>query len=122
MAAEDRARLPNDLDIENVIEEIEAAGRSELSAVRSHLARMIEHLAKAVSSPAAYPATKWPGEVTREHGDAARSFTPSMRQNIDLDRVWQDGCATPVRACGHTARRWPPCRTAALPAWKRSSI
>ncbi len=32
-----RRDLPDDLDIENVAEEIESVGRSELAAVKSHL-------------------------------------------------------------------------------------
>ena len=91
MAAKDRARLPDDLDIENVIEEIETVGRSELAGVRCHLVRMLEHLIKAVSSPAAYPATTWMGEVAREQAGAEGGFTPSMRRNIDPDRLWRDG-------------------------------
>jgi hypothetical protein len=88
--AADPTRLPNDLDIANVIEEIETVGRSELSGVRSHLTRMLEHLVKAVSSPQAYPATMWMAEVAREQAEAERGYTRSMRQNLDLDRVWRD--------------------------------
>jgi hypothetical protein len=110
MAAEGRARLPNDLDIENVIEEIETVGRSELAGVRSHLTRMLEHLVKAVSSPTAYPATKWMGEVAREQTAAVAGYTPSMRQNLDLARVWRDArriAAADLAAYGEAAAALP---------------
>jgi hypothetical protein len=83
------AALPNDFDIENVAEEIETLGRSELQSVESHLVRMLEHVIKATSSPAAYPATMWQADVTREQGDAENRYRPSMRQALDLERVWR---------------------------------
>ena len=87
--AETPAALPNDLDIENVAEEIETLGRSELQAVESRLVRMLEHVIKAASSPTAYPATMRQAEVTREQGDAENGYRPSMRQALDLERVWR---------------------------------
>ena len=98
--AAEPGRLPNDLDIGNVIEEIETVGRSELAAVRSHLTLMLEHVVKAVSSPTAYPATMWMGEVAREQTEAESGFTRSMRQNLDLERVWRDA----VRLAGASLR------------------
>jgi hypothetical protein len=79
LAAGGRAGLPNDLDLENVAEEIEGVGRSELAAVRSQLSVMLVHLIKAVSSPEAWPLRMWLGEVTRARDDAADAFTLSMR-------------------------------------------
>ena len=81
--------LPNDLDIENVAEEIETLGRSELHGVERHLMRMLEHVIKAVSSPTAYPATMWMEEVAREQGEAADGYRPSMRQNLDTEVIWR---------------------------------
>jgi Domain of unknown function DUF29 len=43
--------VPNDLDIENVAEEIESVGRSELAAVRSYLRLILLHLLKMVAEP-----------------------------------------------------------------------
>jgi uncharacterized protein DUF29 len=110
MAAEGGARLPNDLDVGNVIEEIETVGRSEMAGVRSHLTRMLEHLIKAVPSPTAYPATKWMGEVAREQTAAIAGYTPSMRQNLDLARVWRDArrvAAADLAAYGEAAAALP---------------
>ena len=104
------AALPNDLDIENVAEEIETLGRSELQGVGSHLARMLEHVIKAASSPAAYPPTTWLGEVAREQGDAAEAHRPSMRQNLDLDGAWRRArriAAVELRAFGEAIAPLP---------------
>ena len=38
--------LPNELDIENVAEEIESVGRSELAAVESYIELILLHLIK----------------------------------------------------------------------------
>jgi len=83
------AALPNELDLEHVVEEIQDLGRSELNSVLSHLEGMLMHLAKAASSPEALPARKWLAEIDEHQGQATRRFTPAMRQQIGLDRCWR---------------------------------
>ena len=48
-----RRDLPNELDIENVAEEIESVGRSELAAVESYLQLILVHLVKLRVEPEA---------------------------------------------------------------------
>ena len=88
--ARSRRDLPNDLDLEHVAEEVEDMGRAQRDAVESHLVRMVEHLVKLLSSPAAEPSRGWRREASVHQGEAARRFTPGMRQAIDLARVWRD--------------------------------
>jgi hypothetical protein len=110
LAAAGRAGLPNDLDLENVAEEIESVGRSELTAVRSHLTVMLVHLIKAVSSPEAYPTRLWLGEATRAQGEAADAFTPAMRQHLDPGAVWRRAlkdAAAALRAHGEAMAKLP---------------
>src|SRR3954447_26417050 len=49
--AETRRDLPNELDLENVAEEIEDVGKSELSNVESFIRLILIHLLKLASAP-----------------------------------------------------------------------
>jgi len=84
-----RRDLPNDLDIENVAEEIESVGRSELAAVESHLQLIFAHLIKLFVEPEADAARHWRSEIYGFHSEIRRRYAPSMRQRIDLDDLWR---------------------------------
>jgi hypothetical protein len=81
--------VPNDLDIENVAEEIESVGRSELAAVESFLQLVLAHLIKLVVTPDATSARHWRSEIFHFSSQARRRYAPSMRQRIDLDAIWR---------------------------------
>jgi hypothetical protein len=78
-----------DLDWPNIAEEIEAVGRSELNAVTSLLTQALLHMLKAEAWPLAREVPHWQAEARRFRGDAADRFAPSMRQRIDLARVYR---------------------------------
>ena len=77
------------LDWSNVIEEIEAMGRSELRACRSYLQQVIFHLLRLHAWPGSQAASHWRDETRVFLDLAAQSFTPSMRQEIDLDAEYR---------------------------------
>ncbi|TCZ65529.1 DUF29 domain-containing protein [Roseicella aquatilis] len=83
------AGLPNDLDLENIAEEVEAVGRSELAAVESHLFNLLVHAAKALSPPQASPVRHWLEEMSLAQQGALRSVAPSMRRRLDLQGLWR---------------------------------
>jgi hypothetical protein len=83
-----RRDVPNELDIENVAEEIESVGRSELAAVESYIRLILVHLIKLYAEPDAETARHWLGEIAALHSDMRRRYAPSMRQRIDLDEIW----------------------------------
>ncbi len=83
-----RRELPNELDVENVAEEIESVGRSELAAVESQLHNIFVHLIRLIAQPQADAARHWRGELVAFQGEALRRYAPSMRQRIDLNRIW----------------------------------
>lgn len=86
-----RARnLPNELDLENVAEEIESVGRSELHAVESFLQLVLIHVLKAAANPDPRLVAKWRSEADRFNTDAVRRLAPSMLGRIDLNAVWAD--------------------------------
>lgn len=89
-AAASGTNLP--VDWENVAEEIESVGRSELRALESALTRVIEHLLKLEWSPASDPRAGW-GDSVSEHRNRARreiKGSPSLRGRLDLPDVYLD--------------------------------
>lgn len=84
-----RPDRPNDVDFENVVEEIESVGRSQLRAVESHLRLVLEHLVKLASAPDSSAAGHWTAEILNWRTDLEAAISPSMHQRIDLDRWWR---------------------------------
>lgn len=78
----------NDLDWPHIIEEIEDVGGSAIRAVTSLLRRAIEHVLKLHGWPGHPAASHWWSETLGFLADAQASFTPGMRQRLDLDRIY----------------------------------
>ncbi|MBV9078262.1 MAG: DUF29 domain-containing protein [Methylobacteriaceae bacterium] len=89
LAADPRAAPPG-LDLEHLAEEIADLGKSELRAATSPLVQALAHLAKLAGDPGSLAAAHWAGEVLRFLLDARAAYAPSMRRQIDLDRLWRD--------------------------------
>ena len=89
-----RGEQPNDIDWENVVEEIESVGRSEISAVRSLLLRALEHMLKAAAWPEAASARKWLHEARTFLRDARFEWAPRMAQRLDLAELYAEAVAT----------------------------
>lgn len=85
----DRPDLPNALDLDHVIEEIESVGSSELASVQSYLRLVFVHLIKLAWSPNPEPRSRWREEVLGYHAEFLTRYAPSMRQHIDLDLIWR---------------------------------
>jgi hypothetical protein len=108
-----RGERVNDVDWARVVEEIEDVGLSELNAVRSHLRLMLVQLLKVYGWPVRLSVAHWREEIAAFQAEAAQRFAPSMRQRIDLDRLYaaalkQVGAAD----CGRPPAPWPaecPC-------------
>ena len=82
----------DNLDWDNIIEEIEALGRSEYSAVVSLLRRQIEHRLKIdyVSLPECR--NKWKSEVIAFKKNIKRTLAPSMKPKLEKEfsEIYQD--------------------------------
>jgi Domain of unknown function DUF29 len=87
--ARTRRDLPNELDVENVAEEIECVGRSELFAAQSLIRQILIHLIKTVSTTDVGLAKHWRGEVVQFHMDLADRITPSMLHRLDIQLIWE---------------------------------
>lgn len=84
-----RRGLPNEFDVENVAEEIESVGRSELAAVKSLIRQVFIHLIKLVVEEDAPARRHWRGEIFAFHAEIVGRYSPSMRQRIDIDELWR---------------------------------
>lgn len=84
-----RPDLPNAFDPENVAEEIESVGRSELAAVKSQIRSILVHLAKLVLEPGSDATRHWAAEIVTFHSELTDRYAASMRQRIDLDALWR---------------------------------
>ncbi len=84
-----RPDLSNALDWDNIIEEVESVGSSQVSAVESALRLALVHLIKHLSAPHLPPSQHWRAEVVAFQLTAQDGYRASMRQKIDLDKVWQ---------------------------------
>jgi hypothetical protein len=85
-----RGERVNDVDWEHVVEEIEDVGLSELHAVESFLDLMLVHLLKIHRWPDSPSVDHWRAEVGSFQKNAARRFAPSMRQRIDVAKLYAD--------------------------------
>jgi hypothetical protein len=81
--------LPNELDLENVAEEIEDVGKSELGKVESFIELILVHLIQAASVPNADPYRKWGKEVRLFQAQLLKNLTRSMRAKVDMDELWR---------------------------------
>src|SRR5277367_1499102 len=85
-----RRRSANALDWDNLAEEIEDVGRSQLRAVESHLVQALLHDLKAEAWPLARDVPHWRAEARGHRDDARRRFSPSMAQRIDVAKLYRE--------------------------------
>lgn len=81
-------RLNADVDWEHVIEEVRDVGLSELHKCESLLTQAMIHLLKLHAWPASPAVLHWRGETVNFLGDAQLNFSPSMRQRIDMAKLY----------------------------------
>jgi hypothetical protein len=108
----------NAVDWPHVIEEVEALGRSEVSAVRSALLRLMEHAALvALARPDHQDRSHWMGEMRIFRDAAADGYRPSMRQALTpkLDRAWDTAREAAARKLGRDPEALPKARPFTLP-------
>ncbi len=102
-----RGERVNGVDWEHVVEEIEDVGLSELNAVQSFLRLILVHLMKVQGWPENLSVEHWRDEIALFQQEAVQRFAPSMRQRIDLARIFEraqrqlahaayDGCPAPA--------------------------
>jgi hypothetical protein len=87
------ARANSTLDLENLAEEVESLGRSDLATVRSQLRRIIEHLLKLEHSPAVEPRFGWRESVIDARDVIPDVITATLRREVEaeLAKTYQQG-------------------------------
>ena len=91
-------------DWDNIIDEVESVGSEQLHAVQSLLVQALIHMLKSEAWPLSRDVAHWRAEAVRFRGDAADRFSPSMRQRIDLGRLYRRA----VRALPERVDDQPP--------------
>ena len=80
--------MNDQVDWDNVAEEVESVGRSQLAQVKSLLVQAIAHMLKAEAWPHSRDVPHWRAEARGFRDDASDIFTPSMRQRIDVAELY----------------------------------
>jgi hypothetical protein len=93
-----------ELDWSNIAEEIEDMGSNRLHAVESLLVQALRHMLKAEAWPLSIDAPTWRADAIDFRQQAARQFVPSMRQKIDVARLYRQA----LRAMPETVDGQPP--------------
>jgi Domain of unknown function DUF29 len=78
-----------DLDWANIAEEIEAVDSEQLHAVQSLLGQALRHMLKAEAWPLSRDAPNWRADAIDFRQQATRRFVPSMREKINLARLYR---------------------------------
>lgn len=86
-------KVNDQVDWENVAEEIEDVGRSQLHSVESLLVQALRHMLKAEAWPLCRDAPSWRADAIDFRRQARRRFVPSMRQRIDVVSLYADALA-----------------------------
>ncbi len=85
-------RLPpagNALDLENIAEEIESLGRSDLRAARSLCQHIIEHFLKLEYSGLEEPADHWRDEIVEWRLQLEQILTRSIEAKLDMASLYR---------------------------------
>ena len=78
------------IDWQNIIEDIEAAGQSQVDQVDSWLFQMALHLLKSEAWPLSNSVPHWQGKARAFRAQARRKYRASMAQKIDLPGLYAD--------------------------------
>src|SRR5689334_3461639 len=91
-------------DWDNIIDEVESVGSEQLRAVESLLLQALVHMLKAEAWPLSREVPHWQAEARLHRAQAGLRFAPSMRQRLNLARLY----AKAVRALPDTIDGQPP--------------
>jgi hypothetical protein len=98
------AREKDAIDWPNIIEEIESVGNEQRFAVTSLLRQALIHMLKAEAWPLSRDAPNWRADAIDFRTQAADRYAPSMRQRLELDRIYRQA----LRAIPETVDGQPP--------------
>ena len=79
------------IDLDHIAEEIEDLGKSDRRAVESLLEQVFAHILKLIFFPNPESRNGWRDETRQFQRRAKKTFSPGMRQHLNIDAIWQDG-------------------------------
>lgn len=82
-------RVNDQIDWENVCEEVESVGGSELHRTESLLTQALRHRLKIMAWPNSPEVPHWREDMVLFQMDAARAFQESMRQRLDMALIYR---------------------------------
>jgi hypothetical protein len=82
-------RVNDQVDWENIVEEVESVGRSELHRTESLLTQALRHRLKIMAWPDSREVPHWREGKILFQMDAARAFQESMRRRLDLALIYR---------------------------------
>jgi hypothetical protein len=82
-------RESNLLDIDNIAEEIEDMGRAEINQITNLLVQTLTHVIKIAADPEAQPVAHWVSEADNFQSQAIVTYSPGLRQRLDLPKIWK---------------------------------
>ena len=91
-------------DWTNIIEEVESVGNEQVHAVESLLLQALTHMLKAEAWPLYRDAPVWRADAINFRAQAANRFAPSMRQRIDMEKLYRQA----LRAVPESMDGQPP--------------
>ena len=104
-------------DWDNIIEEVESVGRSQVEAVESLLTNALLHDLKTLAWPEARDVPNWEGEARLFRRQARRKLTSSMRSKINVAELFSDAVeGLPTRMYDQTPADLPAAISNARPA------
>lgn len=83
-------KVNDQVDWENVVEEIESVGQSQVDAIESWLFQAFVHMLKAEAWPLSNAVPHWQAEARGFRAQARRRYRPSMARKIDLPGLYGD--------------------------------
>lgn len=116
-----RAQGGNALDYDNLAEEVEALGRSEINTSTSLTSRILEHLYLFTCSEQVQVKGHWRAEIYNFRDDLRRSLTKTIRRRIesDLERLHVRAAKS---AAGHLAIYEPFARVNPTLRWTMAEV
>ena len=84
-------RVNDQVDWADVVEEIEAVGRTERRACESHLIQALLHDLKAEAWPLSREVPHWRAEARGHRGEARQAFSPDMAQKAVCELLSRPG-------------------------------
>ena len=93
-----------ELDWANLARQIESVGRRQLGAMNGYIVQALVQDLQAKAWPSSPAVAGWRAEAVRLRREAAKAFAPSMRQRIDMAKLY----ALAVRRLPETIGGRPP--------------